>query len=217
MSKIAVVLSGCGVYDGAEIHEAVCTLLALHRAGHEAVCLAPDREQLHVIDHLKGEEMEERRNVLTEAARIARGKISDIAEADPGAVDAVMLPGGFGAAKNLCTFAVEGPDCSVDPGVQNYLTKAKELAKPIAALCIAPALLAKVFGSEVQLTIGNDGDTAAAIEALGAVHVNKPIGEIVVDEANRIVTSPCYMYDATISEIADSAEKVVAVLTEWLS
>lgn len=213
--KIAVVLAGCGVYDGAEIHEATLTLLAIDRAGAEAVCFAPDIPQAHVVNHLTGEEASETRNVLVESARIARGKIADLAAFDPATVDALILPGGFGAAKNLSDFAFKGAGATVDAGVEKAVRAMRAAGKPIGALCIAPAIMARLFGDEgVRLTIGSDADTAAALEKLGATHVASTHGDVVIDEKLKLATSPCYMLDARISQIADGAANTVAALLE---
>lgn len=213
--KIAVILAGCGVYDGAEIHEATLTLLAIDRAGAEAVCFAPNIPQAHVVNHLTGQEAPETRNVLVEAARIARGKIADLATFDPATVDAVILPGGFGAAKNLSDFAFKGADVTVAPDVEKAVRAAHAAGKPIGALCIAPAILAKLFGGDgVKLTIGSDAGTAQALEQLGATHVVATHGEIVVDEKLKLATSPCYMLDARISQIADGAANTVNALLQ---
>lgn len=213
--RIAVILSGCGVYDGAEIHEAVLTLLAIDRAGADAVCFAPNVPQAHVIDHRTGNETGESRNVLTEAARIARGKIADLATFDAAAVDALILPGGFGAAKNLCSFAFDGPDCTVNPDVDAAVTAMRAAGKPIGALCIAPAILAKLLGGQgVTLTIGSDAGTAEALEAMGAHHTVTTHGQIVVDKGLKVVTSPCYMLDASISQIAEGAANTVNALID---
>jgi enhancing lycopene biosynthesis protein 2 len=213
--KVGVILSGCGVYDGSEIHEAVITLLALDRAGAEAVCMAPNVDQMHVINHLAGEPAEgETRNVLVESARIARGNIKDIAEVAVSDFDALILPGGFGAAKNLCNFAVSGPDCDVNPEVARLVKETVAAKKPLAAVCIAPALLAKVLGpiNSPALTIGTDADTAAAVSAMGAKHVDCPVKEAVVDKENKIVSSPAYMLAGSISEAAAGIEKTVEEL-----
>jgi enhancing lycopene biosynthesis protein 2 len=208
--KIAVILAGCGVYDGAEIHEAVLTLLAIDKAGAEAVCFAPNIAQAHVVNHLTGAEAAESRNVLVEAARIARGDIADLATFDAASIDALILPGGFGAAKNLCDFAFKGPDCTVNPDVEKAIRAVRAADKPIGALCIAPAILAKLFGGEgASVTIGSCADTAAAIEKLGAKHHRTTHGEIVVDEGLKLVTSPCYMLEASISQIAEGAANTV--------
>ncbi|MBP2315213.1 isoprenoid biosynthesis glyoxalase ElbB [Azospirillum soli] len=213
--RIAVVLSGNGVFDGAEIHETVCTLLAISRAGAEAVCFAPNIPQAHVVNHLTGEEATETRNVLVEAARIARGKIGDLATFDAAAVDALIFPGGFGAAKNLCDFAFKGPDCTVNADVEKAVRAMRAAGKPIGALCIAPAILAKLLGDEgVELTIGSDAETAAALEKLGAKHTNTSHCEVVVDRNLKVVTSPCYMLDASVAQIADGAENAVRALIE---
>lgn len=216
--KIAVILAGCGVYDGAEIHEAVLTLLAIQQAGAEAVCFAPNIQQAHVVNHLTGEVVAgETRNVLVEAARIARGKIADLAGFDAAAVDAAILPGGFGAAKNLCDFAFKGPDCAVNPAVETAIRAMRAAGKPIGALCIAPAILAKLFGAEgAAVTIGSDADTAAAIEKLGARHRIAGHGEIVIDPGLKLVTSPCYMLDADIGQIAAGAANTVNQLLKMV-
>jgi len=212
--RVGVILSGCGVYDGAEIHESVITMLALDRAGAEMVLCAPNREQMHVVNHLTGDVAEgESRNVLVESARIARGAIRDVAEVEADELDALILPGGFGAAKNLCTFAVQGADCEVDPGVAALVHGVHAQGKPVAAVCIAPALLARVLGDEgPSLTIGNDGDTAGALEAMGATHVNCPVRDFIVDEERKIITSPAYMLAQSMSEAAEGIEKTVEEL-----
>jgi len=214
--KVGVVLSGCGVYDGAEIHESVITLLALDRHGAEAVICAPDVTQMHVVNHLTGDVVEgEERNVLVESARIARGAIKDVREISADELDALILPGGFGAAKNLCDFAVAGADCAVNPDVAALVRAVHEQGKPVAAVCIAPALLAKVLGGEApDLTIGNDAGTADALEAMGAAHVECPVREFVVDRERKIITSPAYMLAQSISEAADGIEGTVTALLE---
>jgi len=214
--KIGVILSGCGVYDGAEIHESVVTLLAIDRNGAEAVICAPDIDQLHVVNHLTGEVDEgATRNVLVESARIARGEIRDVTEVSADELDALILPGGFGAAKNLCNFAINGPDCEVEAGVAALVRAVHEQGKPVAAVCIAPALLAKVLGDEApELTIGTDADTAGALAKMGAAHVDCLVTEFVVDRDRKLVSSPAYMLAQNISEAAEGIEKTVAALIE---
>jgi len=197
MPKVGVVLSGCGVNDGAEIHESVITMLALDRAGAEIVIMAPNIDQLHVINHATGEEMEgESRNVLVESARIARGEIKDIVDVISEDIDALIFPGGFGVAKNLCDYAMAGADCSVNPDVFRLATEVHKAGKPIGAICIAPAMMAKIMGQQeksVQLTD----------------HIECPVRETVVDKGNKIVTTPAYMLAGRISEAADGIEKLV--------
>jgi len=214
-AKFAVVLSGCGVYDGAEIHEAVLTLLAVDRAGASYQCFAPDVAQMHVVNHLTGQPTDESRNVLVEAARIARGDIKPLSDLKAADFDAVLFPGGFGAAKNLCTFAVAGPDCTVNPDAEAAIKAFHAAGKPIGALCISPALVAKVLGN-VTVTIGSDAATAQAVEKTGATHVTASHGQTVVDAANKVVTTPCYMLDATISQIDAGARAVVADILKML-
>jgi enhancing lycopene biosynthesis protein 2 len=214
--KVGVILSGCGVMDGAEIHEAVCAMLALDRAGAEIVCMAPNRDQMDVVNHLSNTPQGEKRNVLVEAARIARGKIRDVATVTASELDAAILPGGFGAAKNLCTFAVDGAKATVDPGVRKLLRDLHAAKKPIGALCIAPAVLAAIFGGEFQpeLTIGTDEGTGRALESMGAKHVKTPVSDIVIDRRNKLVTNACYMLATRISEVAAGAEKAVKAVLE---
>ena len=215
MKKIAVILSGSGVFDGSEIREAVITLLALERGGASYHCLAPDIEQMHVINHLEGAVAEnETRNVLVEAARIARGDIQNLAHAQVADYDGVILPGGFGAAKNLSNFAVKGAECDIQPDVLRFCREMAAAGKPQAFVCIAPAMIPKIFGPEVKLTIGNDPGTAEAITSMGGVHVNCPVTEFVVDEEHQIISTPAYMYDESISNVATGIEKTVTRLLE---
>lgn len=211
--KIGVVLSGCGVFDGSEIHESVITLLAIDRAGAEAVCMAPNIEQMHVINHLTSEEVAgEKRNVLVEAARIARGNIKDISLIKADDIDALIFPGGFGAAKNLCNMAVKGEDAEVHPEVSRLVREFQVKQKPQAAICIAPAMYAKIFeqGSVSPiLTIGNDRDWSQKIKNLGSDHQDCGVREIVMDMENKIITSPAYMLGNSISEVAEGIEKTV--------
>jgi enhancing lycopene biosynthesis protein 2 len=213
---VAVLLAGCGVFDGAEIHEAVVTLLALDRAGAEAVCLAPNVRQMHVVNHLTGAVAEgETRNVLVEAARIARGAVRDAAQARAEEFDALLVPGGFGAAKNLCDFAVKGADCSAHPDVARFVRAMHAGGKPIGAMCIAPALLARLLGDEhPELTIGTDKQTADALEAMGARHVARDVHDTVVDRKRRLVTTPAYMSAQSIGEAASGIEKLVREVLE---
>lgn len=210
MTRVAVVLSGCGYLDGSEIHESVITLLALDRAGADVECLAPDKPQLDVVDHRSGEAVSgESRNVLAESARIARGAIRDVAEARAEDYDAVILPGGYGAAKNLSSFATEGPGCSVDPGVERLLRGAHEAGKPVGLICIAPAVGARLF-PEVELTIGADPDTASALEQMGAHHKSCAVESFVCDEKAKVVSCPAYMLGPGIKDVAAGIEKLVA-------
>ena len=208
--KIGVVLSGCGVFDGTEIHEAVLTLFALERAGAEAVCMAPDIEQHHVIDHLSGEPTEEKRNVLLESARIARGEIKDIKEVAGEDIDALIMPGGFGAAKNLSDFAFSGPNAEVNPDLKKLILQMHKEKKPIGAICISPATLAKaLYGKGIKVTIGNDVSTAAAVEATGSRHQDCPVNDIVTDEENLVVSTPAYMLGPGIKDVAQGIDKLV--------
>ncbi|MCK6507712.1 isoprenoid biosynthesis glyoxalase ElbB [Myxococcota bacterium] len=207
--RVAVVLAGCGYLDGAEINEAVIGLLALNRAGAQVRAFAPDKPQLHVVDHRAGAPVEGTRNVLTESARITRGQIQPLSELDPAAFDALFLPGGFGVAKNLSTFATQGPDGQVDSDLAAVLRAFRAAGKPIGAVCIAPAVVVMALG-EGTVTIGHDEGTAAAIEALGGAHQACPVHEIAVDAERRIVTAPAFMEDAQLKDVATGIEQAVA-------
>jgi len=215
MAKVGVILSGCGVFDGSEIQEAVLTLLSLNQRGAEYECLAPDKSA-PAVNHLTKKPEAHPRNVLAESARIARGKIVKLSEVNGADYDAFILPGGFGAAKNLCTFATAGANCEVDPDVQRVLTEAHQAGKPLGFACIAPAVAAKVFGGEaVKLTIGHDAETAAGLEALGAEHVTCDVKDIVADETHRIVSTPAYMEAKNLTELYLGIDKLVAQVLEW--
>ena len=206
--KFAVVLAGCGVYDGAEIHEATLTMLAIAKQDAQYQCFAPDVNQAHVVNHLTGQEMKETRNVLVESARIARGQIKPLSEFSASAYDAIVFPGGFGVAKNLCSFAFDGADCSVNQDAEKAVREMHQAGKPIGALCISPVLVAKILG-DVTVTIGNDPGTAGAVVKMGGKHTHAGHGEIVVYDRNRIVTTPCYMLNATIDQIAEGADHLI--------
>ena len=214
MKKFAVVLSGSGVFDGAEIHEATMTLYAIMKHGGTYDIFAPDIEQHHVINHITGDEMPETRNVLVESARIARGKIKNLADFEAADYDVLLFPGGFGAAKNLSSLAFDGADCSVDLSVEQAVLAMVKKSKPIGALCIAPAVITKIIQGAV-VTIGNDEGTIEAIKKMGGSHKVATHGEIVVDEQFKLVTTPCYMLDANILQIAEGAENVVKKLLEF--
>lgn len=213
MPKVGVVLSGSGVYDGSEIHESVITMLALDRAGVEKIMMAPDIDQLHVINHLTGNEMEgEGRNVLVEAARIARGDIKSISEVTENDLDALIFPGGFGVAKNLSDYAMSGANCIVNPEVAKLAQAVHKAKKPIGVMCIAPTMMAKILGMEnlsADLTIGSDENTANDIKSMGSNHITCPVKETVIDKDNKIVSTPAYMEAKNMAEAAVGIEKLV--------
>lgn len=207
--KVAVILAGCGVYDGSEIYESVITLLRLDQRGAQVQCFAPNIPQLHVIDHYTGDEMAENRNVLVEAARLARGKIKDIREGRPEEFDALIIPGGFGAAKNLCDFAVSGANCTVQPDVLAFAQAFAQAGKPVGLICISPVMAAKIYGPGVLCTIGHDPETAQAVTGMGAQHEECEVSDIVVDVSRKLVTTPAYMLAQSISETATGINKLV--------
>lgn len=212
--KVAVVLSGCGVFDGTEIHESVLTLLAIEEEGASWHCFAPNVEQMHVIDHSTGNVEEgETRNVFVESARISRGadKLSELAEYDPAEFDAIVFPGGFGAAKNLSDFALRGAEAEVQESVTNAVRSTHAMGKPIGFICITPASVgALVLGGEgIELTIGNDPDTASAVVQCGAKHSDCPVDDVVVDLDNKVVTTPAYMLGPGVVDIRKGISKLV--------
>ena len=225
--KIGILLSGCGVYDGAEIQEAVLSMLAVQEIGAEYICISVDAPQFHVINHTTGEEMPESRNMLVESARIARGEIHNINTIAPADIDALIIPGGFGSTKNFTKWAFEGHDGAILPEVKLLLVNLVNVGKPIAALCVSPVVLAKAFeGSAIHanMTIGSDqegspysiADFSAGLAKTGVEPVMKTIREIQIDTANKIVTAPCYMMDATIIEIRNNIRQAVEALRDLI-
>lgn len=225
--KIGVLLSGNGVYDGAEIHESVFTLLAIDENRGEAVCFAPNIEQHHVVNHISGEEMPEKRNVMIEAARIARGAISDLSEAKAENLDALVIPGGFGAAKNLTKWAFSGPDGDINVDVKRIINEFAEARKPIVGLCMGPTVIAKALegaGLKQHLTVGTTEEASpyeidaisAGMEKVGAVAEMKTVREIAVDDSNRIITAPCYMMEGSITDIRNNIKQAIDQLFEML-
>ncbi|GHA61411.1 isoprenoid biosynthesis glyoxalase ElbB [Photobacterium aphoticum] len=212
MKKIAVILSGSGVFDGAEIHEAVLSLYAIEQEGASWHCFAPNIDQHHVINHLTGEDMPETRNVLVEAARIARGQISDITTLNPAEYDALLLPGGFGVAKNLSDFAFAGADCTIHPDIKRVCQQFADEEKPAAYLCIAPTLIPLIYGPGAKGTIGTDPDTASAFNQMGGEHIDCPVDEFVLDQQRRLLSTPAYMLAGSISEAATGIQKLVKCL-----
>ncbi len=206
--SIAVILSGSGHQDGAEIHEATLTLWAIHKNSADYQCYAPDILQHHVLNHLTGEEMNEERNVLIESARIARGNVIDLAKFDPAKHDALVIPGGLGAAKNLSSFAFDGVDCVINADVKQAIVKMHDANKPIGALCIAPVILAKIIKNAL-VTIGQNPEVAEKIVSMGARHEDTMQTEITVDREQKIVTTPCYMLEARVDQIGEEADKLI--------
>lgn len=217
-TRVAMILSGCGVYDGSEIQEAVACIFALSEAGAQTSFFAPDKQQAHVIDHTTGNPTEETRNVLIEAARIARGNISPLAELDPNNFDALLIPGGFGAAKNLCTFAFDGEAMTIDDSVSQAVSNFQSQQKPIGMCCIAPVIAAKAMSTPehaASITLGGPSEAAAAAQTMGATHIETPVDSIVTDEHFNLVTAPAYMYgDAAPHMVKAGIDKMIQSLLE---
>ena len=209
MKKVAVILSGAGVFDGAEVNETVLTLLHIAKQGASYECFAPDIEQMHTINHLKGEESGDKRNVLEEAARITRGEVRPLSDLDSTEFDALILPGGFGVAKNLCDFAVKGADMTVNDEVLKVGKAFADAKKPAGYMCIAPVLLPHIYGKGVKVTIGNDGEVASAINKMGGEHVNCGVRDIVVDDKHQLVTTPAYMLAENLPDAEVGIRKLV--------
>jgi enhancing lycopene biosynthesis protein 2 len=225
--KIGVLISGCGVYDGAEIQEVVLTMLAIQEIGAHAVCIGLNEPQHHVVNHLTGEEMQDQRNMMVEAARITRGKIIDISEVEPADIDGLVIPGGFGSAKNFTDWAFKGAGSSIHPKVKLMVVNLVNIGKPIAALCVSPVVVAKSLeGSNLRtrVTIGTDkesspysiSDFVSGLESTGTEVVMKTIREIEIDEANKIITAPCYMMDANIVEVRKNIRKAIEALRDLI-
>lgn len=210
MKKIAVILSGCGVFDGSEIHESVLTMLAINQQGAQYTCFAPNINQYHVINHLTGEVSEhESRNVLVESARITRGEVADVKTLVVDDFDALILPGGFGAAKNLSDFAVNGDKCQLQADVLTACQAFAKANKAAGYICIAPAMIPRIYGKGAKMTIGTDSDTAAAITAMGAEHLDCPVNDIVIDKDHKLVSTPAYMLANNMAEAASGINLLV--------
>ena len=225
--KIGVIFSGSGVFDGTEIQEGVFTLLSIKKVGAEALCFAPNIDQHHVINHITGEEMKERRNVLVESARIARGAIQDLADFDASQLDALVFPGGFGAAKNLTGWAFSGPDGDINAQVKEAVLSMVKAKKPVAGLCMGPTVIAKALeksGISPSLTVGTTtapspyeiGAISQGMEKTGAKAVMKTVDEIEIDTKNKIVTAPCYMMEADILQVRNNVQKAIDALVKLI-
>lgn len=223
--KIGVLLSGCGVYDGAEIQEAVLTLLAIDEMGDEAICLSIDAIQHHVINHQTGEEMKEQRNMLVESSRISRGNITSIDKINPSDIDGLVIPGGFGSAKNFTNWALQGPDGTIRNDVKLLLVNLINIGKPVVALCVSPVVVAKALQDssiQVNLTIGSkDYASPYSIQSfqdglskVGANTEDKSINEILIDKENKIITAPCYMMEASISQIRSNIKAAMLAMKD---
>lgn len=215
MKRFAIILAGCGVYDGAEIHEAVMTMYAIDNNGAESNLFAPNIAQHHVVNHLTGAEMPETRNVLVESARIARGNIRPITELEMRNFDALIFPGGFGVAKNLCNYAFKGSNCTINPEISKVIRETISLRKPIGALCISPVLLAKIIG-DVTITVGPDESDAKNVEAMGANHVVTNHGDVIIDQKHKLFSTPCYQLKSTIVQIAEGADNIVKAMLKMM-
>jgi enhancing lycopene biosynthesis protein 2 len=225
--KIGVLLSGCGVYDGVEIQEAVLTMLAIEEKGAEVICISLDQPQYHVINHINGEVMNEQRNMLIEAARIARGKIHEISTIAPADIDALVIPGGFGSAKNFTKWAFSGPEGDIDPKVKLLIVNMVNVGKPIAALCVSPVVVAKALeGSAItaNLTIGSNAESSpydingfsAGLTSTGVLVDMKTITEIDIDKKNKIISAPCYMMDASLLEVRQNIAMAIEALIDLI-
>ena len=225
MKKIAVILSGCGVYDGSEIQETVLTLLEIRKNGADYRCFAPDKDQFHVINHLSGEEMKESRNVLVESARIARGEVSPLSECKADDFDGIIFPGGFGAAKNLSTWGIKGPEGEIEEDSKRIINEAVKGGTPLALICMAPVLVSKALegsGNSAKITVGTtEGNSPydiaginSGMQSIGAAPQPCPVSEYVVDERNKIITTPAYMMDAKIEDVAEGIAKTVKKLLQ---
>ncbi|MGL5951569.1 MULTISPECIES: isoprenoid biosynthesis glyoxalase ElbB [Providencia] len=214
MKSIAVILSGCGVFDGSEVHETVLTMLALSENNAEVYFFAPNEDQATVINHINGSLKTEKRNQMEESARISRGKIAPLSSADANKLDALIIPGGFGVAKNLCNFAVKGSDCEINKELLSLVQAMYQQKKPLGLMCIAPVMLPKMLNTSVKLTIGDDAETIAQIEKMGGQHVVCSVDDIVVDETHKVVTTPAYMLAQSIAEVNSGISKLVKKVLE---
>ncbi|MDC9580371.1 isoprenoid biosynthesis glyoxalase ElbB [Xenorhabdus sp. PR6a] len=216
MKSVAVILNGCGVYDGSEIHESVLTMLSLSRLGAKVSFFSPDEVQHHVINHLNGEEKPESRHMMEESARITRGNIQPLSKVNINELDALIIPGGFGAAKNLCNFAFKGSDCEINKELLSVVQGMHQQGKPMGFMCISPVMVPKILGKPIKVTIGNDPETVAQIERMGAIHIECPVDDIVIDFENKIVTTPAYMLAESLAQAEQGIDKLVRKILEMI-
>lgn len=225
--KAGILLSGCGVYDGAEIQEALFSMLAVEEAGGEPIAISINGNQHHVVNHLTGEEMNESRNMMVEAARIARGNVKDIDTISISEIDALIIPGGFGSAKNLTSWAFEGSAGTIHPSVKKLILDLLNANKPLVALCVSPVVVAKALegsGIHSKLTIGSTAEASPyditgfsqGLESVGATTEMKTVREITIDRENKIITAPCYMMDASLLEVRNNIQQAIQALKELL-
>lgn len=214
MKNIAIILSGCGVFDGSEIYESVCTFLALEKVGAAYQCFAPNISQAKVVNHITGESMNESRNVLVESARLARGNVQDLTELNVNDFDALIFPGGFGAASSLSDFAEKGADCTVIPAIEKVIKAFSDAQKSVGFICITPTIAAKVYADNLQCSVGNDSETSKALALMGANPQECTVDDIIVDTKHKVVSTPAFMLGQNISEVAAGIEKLVnAIVT----
>ncbi|PHM36096.1 isoprenoid biosynthesis glyoxalase ElbB [Xenorhabdus innexi] len=216
MKSVAVILSGCGVYDGSEIHESVLTMLSLSRLGTEVSFFSPSESQHHVINHLNGEEKQEIRHIMEESARITRGNIQPLSEINTDTLDALIVPGGFGAAKNLSNFAFKGFECEINKQFLSIVRNMHKKGKPMGFMCIAPVMVPKILGKPIKVTVGNDPETVSQIEKMGGIHIECPVDDIVIDFENKIVTTPAYMLAQSLAEAEIGIDKLVRKVLEMI-
>ncbi len=209
MKKIAVILAGCGNRDGSETHETLSVLLAIDKRGIEYQCFAPNGD-FEVFNHIEGKKSGEKRHLITEASRLCRGNIKALSMYKAEDYDALIIPGGMGAAQNLSNYAFVGKDIIVNQEVEKAILETYSANKPIGALCIAPMLLAKVLGDKnPTLTLGNDCPAAQDAISLGCNHQICKSNEVAVDVKHKIVTTPAYMVATHISEIFEGSDNLV--------
>lgn len=225
--KVGILLSGCGVYDGSEIQETISAMLALEESGVEYIGISINKNQHHVINHIDGSEQHETRNMLVESARIMRGNVVDISTITPADIDGLVIPGGFGNAKNLSNWAFNGPDGEILPEVKLLLINLINIGKPIAALCVSPILLSLALKDSKEvptLTLGSSKEKSPydikafheGIEKIGSKSIEKGIKEISVDEKNRIICAPCYMQDTSLLEVRKNARLAIEKLITFI-
>lgn len=212
MKKVAVVLTGCGAKDGSEINETVTLLLALDQHYVEYQAFAPDENQYEVCNHITGQVVNEKRNMMVEAARIVRGKILPLSRFNANDFDALLFPGGFGAAKNIFTYAYDGINFKVNKDVEKAICDIHAQGKPIGAMCIAPLMVAKVLGN-VNVTMGSGKcQQAKEIEMIGCKHTETTHGGVAIDKENKVFSTPCFMLDATLKDIYQGAWNLVETM-----
>ena len=218
MKKTAIILSGCGQVDGSETHETILTILALEQHNLDWEGLAPSGLQTEVYDHYTNtKENISPSSMITEAARLVRGNITIINAVNASDYAAVIIPGGAGVIKNLSNYSTAGINFTIHPELLAFMATIVRLQIPAGFICIAPILIPKLYGNKPKLTIGSNVELAAKIVQIGGEHCDCLANDIVIDHAQKIVSTPANMVAKNIVEVYHGIYKLVTQIANWIN